>query len=250
MILLNDKIFIHIPKTSGTNFRNNIIKTYSQNDYSNYSLDSVDYKQFGNLNYNEINQIKKISNESFDDIVIKHKEEYICIPKSEISKVYCYHIKHLPLNVWEKYSIYKNQSVFTIVRNPYTKFVSHYENTIDNLKLFFNFDKPTPKQFIYSENINSIVSKISGVDYKLNQVDYLTNISGNIVCDKFYKIETDQENISIDFNLPNLNKLKINQRNYNRDYSNLYDDELINWVQETYKRDFEYFSYDISPFWR
>jgi len=247
MILLNDKIFIHIPKTSGTNFRNNVIETYSPNDYSNYSLD---YKQFGNLNYNEINQIKKISNESFDDIVIKHKEEYICIPKSEISKVYYYHIKHLPLNVWEKCSIYKNQSVFTIVRNPYTKFVSHYENTIDDLKLFFNFNKPTPKQFIYSENINSIVSKISGVDYKLNQVDYLTNISGNIVCDKFYKIETDQENISIDFNLPNLNKLKINQRNYNRDYSNLYDDELINWVQETYKRDFEYFSYDISPFWR
>jgi hypothetical protein len=63
-------------------------------------------------------------------------------------------------------------------------------------------------------------------------------------------METDQENISIDFDLPNLNKLKINQKNYNRDYSNLYDDELINWVQETYKRDFEYFSYDINPFWK
>jgi hypothetical protein len=247
MILLDDKIFIHIPKTSGTNFRNNVINTYSSNDYSNYSFGD---NQFGNLNSNEIDRVKQISTETIDDISIKHKEEYICIPKSEISKVYYYHIKHLPLNVWEKYSIYKNQSVFTIVRNPYTKFISHYENTIDNLKLFFNFDKPTLKKFIYSENINSIVSKIGGEDYKLNQVDYLTNTSGDIVCDKFYKMETDQENISIDFDLPNLNKLKINQKNYNRDYSNLYDDELINWVQETYKRDFEYFSYDINPFWK
>ena len=248
MILLNDKIFIHIPKTSGTNFRTNVIETYSPNDYSNYSLD---YKQFGNLNSNQIDRIKQISTETVDDILeYKHILPYVCIPKSEISRVYHYFIKHLPLNVWEKYSIYKNQSVFTIVRNPYTKFVSHYENTIENLKLFFNFEKPTLKQFINSGNINSIVSKLGHVYYQLNQVDYLTNLSGNIVCDKFYKMETDQENISIDFNLPNLNKSKINQREYNQDYSNLYDDELINWVQETYKRDFEYFSYDINPFWK
>ena len=247
MIILKDKIFIHIPKTSGTNFRRNILTEYSSEEYSNYSLDE---NQFGNLNITQINEVTKVLSKDIGDIILKSGEKLVTIPISKFSNIYPYFIKHSALNLWEKCSIYDNQSVFTIVRNPYTRFVSHYENTIENLKLFFNFEKPTLKQFINSDNINSIVSKLGHVYYQLNQVDYLTNLSGNIVCDKFYKMETDQENISIDFNLPNLNKSKINQREYNQDYSNLYDDELINWVQETYKRDFEYFSYDINPFWK
>jgi hypothetical protein len=247
MIILKDKIYIHIPKTSGTNFRKNILTEYLPEEYSNYSLDE---NKFGNLKRIDIDKIIKIIYENIGDITVKSNEKLVTIPNSQLLDIYPYFIKHSSLNVWEKCSIYKDQSIFTIVRNPYTRFVSHYENIIENLKLFFNFDKPTLKQFIHSGNINSIVSKIGDVDYRLNQVDYLTNISGDIVCDKFYKMETDQENISIDFNLPNLNKSKINRRNYNQDYSTLYDDELINWVQETYKKDFEYFSYDINPFWK
>lgn len=251
MIILKNKIFIHIPKTSGSNFRNNIIKAYPRTDYSNYCLED---NQFGNLNFEKINNIKKILIENFNDIKIENMGKKIFISKFKFLNDHFLTfgsdiIKHSPVNLWEKYGIYKDQSIFTIVRNPYTRFVSHYENTIEHLKLFFNFNKPSLKEFINNKIINSIVGQI-GLDYRLNQVDYLTNISGNIVCNKFYKIETDQENLSIDFNIPNLNKTKINQKNYNRDYSNLYNDELINWVQKKYKKDFEYFSYDITPFWK
>jgi len=246
MIILKDKIFIHIPKTSGTNFRKNILTEYLSDEYSNYALE-IDENKFSILGNKKINEIIKIMSQDSDNITLKSGEKLITINTLNICP---YLIKHFPLNFWEKCSIYKNQSVFTIVRNPYTRFISHYEHTIKCLKLFFNFEKPTLNQFINSKNINFIASKFECAYYQLNQVDYLTDLSKNIVCDKFYKMETDQEKISKDFNLPNLNKTKINQRNYNKDYSTLYDDEVIAWVQKTYKRDFEYFSYDINPFWK
>jgi hypothetical protein len=61
-------------------------------------------------------------------------------------------------------------------------------------------------------------------------------------------METDLENLRQDFNLQDISA-NHNRANYNRNYANLYTDELIEFVQKTYKRDFEYFEYDINPFW-
>jgi len=271
MLILNDKwMYIHIPKTSGTNFRTNIINIYSESNYSNYSNEPP----FGNLDDNKLDELKKIAKKDLND-EFKHFLSIITnnyttfnqkkiqinpqyceyynkihfISKSEISVNHSHNIKHLPLNVWEKYSIYNNQHIFSIVRNPYTRFISYYTNIVYGLKKYFNFDLSI-KQFIQNDYMNLITDNCKFMNYKINQVDYLKNNSGEIICDKFYKMESDLEQLSHDFDLPNLIKEKINYGFYERNYEKLFDNELIKWVQETYENDFEYFSYDINPFWK
>jgi hypothetical protein len=249
MILFSDKIFIHIPKTSGTNFRRNIIKSYSKNDYLNYDLAAN--MQFTNLTTNDISKLEKRGlTEISNGISLIKNDSSIDVNHKLLSIQFYFYIKHFTLKIWQEDLIYKNQYVFTIVRNPYTRLVSSYENALKNLKLVFNFDRIDLKGFINNNKMNSFLNEINFIDYKTNQVDYLINTSGNIICDKFYKMETDQEQIFKDFNLPELNKSKHAEGSYNKNYSKIFDDELIDWVQKTYKRDFEYFGYDINPFWK
>ena len=91
MIILKDKIFIHIPKTSGTNFRRNILTEYSSEEYSNYSLDE---NQFGNLNITQINEVTKVLSKDIGDIILKSGEKLVTIPISKFSNIYPYFIKH------------------------------------------------------------------------------------------------------------------------------------------------------------
>jgi hypothetical protein len=259
-------MYIHIPKTSGTNFRSNVINTYSESNYSNYSNEPP----FGNLDDNKLDEFKKISkkdlNDEFNQFLliattfnqknIQIKPQYCefynkihFISKSKISINHSHNIKHFPLNLWEKYSIYDNHRVFSIVRNPYTRFISYYTNIVHGLKKYFNFDISI-KEFIKNDYMNLITDNCKFMNYKLNQVDYLKNNSSEIICTKFYKMESDLEQLSYDFNLPNLIKEKINYGLYNRNYSELFDNELIEWVQNTYENDFKYFSYDMNPFWQ
>ena len=34
-----------------------------------------------------------------------------------------------------------------------------------------------------------------------------------------------------------------------RVYKNIFTDKIISWVQDNYKRDFDYFNYNLEPFW-
>lgn len=242
-------MFIHIPKTSGTNFRTNIIDTYSKYNYSNYSNEPP----FGNLSENQIDEFKKIAIDDlyneYNNFLFVTKEKNIEFNYKKIFEInHSQNVKHFPLHVWQKHSIYKNHSIFTIARNPYTRFISYYYNISGGLQKHFNI-KLTIKEFIKNEYINLISNNFKFMNYKMNQIDFLKNSLQEIVCKKFYRMEFDLNQLSIDFNLPNLTKNKINCGSYNRDYYNLFDSELIDWIKQTYEKDFEYFSYDINPFW-
>ena len=262
-------MYIHIQKTSGTNFTNNIIETYSENQYSNYT----NTPPFGNINEKDylkvVESSKKILYEEYNLFLSNLNENNIKIDDvcdniicNEFSnrmskldlfkKILCIEnlnsIKHLDLNFWQKNLVFKNHLVFSIVRNPYTRVVSYYHNINNNIKNNFNFNF-TFKEFIKFKLINCLSDSFNFINYKKTQLNYLKNSSSEVVCDKFYKMESDMEKISYDFNLPNLNINKINCANYDRNYSKLFDDELIHWVQINYKEDFDFFGYDPNPFW-
>ena len=235
--LINHKtIFIHIPKTSGTNFKKIVTEHYSGEYF------------ISNKKFNDVNAlIVSILWEKYDNEYVKTgliSTEYFNIIKSTL----LFQIDHAPLWVWQKSGMYDDEKVITISRNPYTKFISHYYHILDYLNQYFEFTTPSPTEFINHEKINQIL-KPDPCSYLLNQVDYIKDESGNIKCDRFYKMETEMEILEKDLSLTNINKFKFNRAYYDKKYSKLYTDELIEFIQNHYKKDFDYFGYDKEPFW-
>jgi hypothetical protein len=229
-------MYIHIPKTSGGNLKKIIIKYYSG-----------EYFIF-DKNFNDIDApIVDLLWEQYESECVKTgliPVEYFNIAKSEL----LFEVQHSPLWVWQKSGMYNGEKIMTIVRNPYTKFISHYYASIYYLDKYFEFSIPSPSEFINHEKINKIL-KMDPCNYLVNQVNYLKDINGDVKCDKIYKMETDLVDLERDFKLKEVNKFKFNQAEYDRNYRKLYTDELIHFVQETYKNDFEYFGYAKEPFW-
>ena len=62
-------------------------------------------------------------------------------------------------------------------------------------------------------------------------------------------MENELEKVEKFFNISDINLHKHNSFSYDRNYKNIFTDEIISWVQENYKRDFNYFNYDLDPFW-
>jgi hypothetical protein len=221
MILIdNEWCFIHIPKTSGTN----LTKIFPDE-----------------------RSIKYDGNELWDLFLSDNCDYFSALEKYGIPKINA--IQHAPVHFWEKNNIIDNNyKIFTIVRNPYTRIVSLY-NEIKRWvkKIDFSFEK-----FILNEKINNFFKLIFHDQFSINtnQLDFFIDCNKNIRLDKFYKLETDLKNIEIDFNIKNINTYKYNSYNYNKNYSEIFTDELIDWVQQNFKKDFEYFNYNINPFWQ
>lgn len=216
MILIDDEwCFIHIPKTSGTNFTlcfpNNRIVKYTANEL---------WDQFWD----------KKSSESFINI------------REKINVV-----KHAPLSFWQKHKIVKHHKIFTIVRNPYTRLLSFF----NEFKRDLNLSHLTLSEFISNSDISQELEKIPyGIfSLKVNQLDFFISMNNNICLDKFYKMEDELEQVEQFFNISDINLHKHNSFKYDKNYKNIFTDEIISWVQDNYKKDFDYFNYNLEPFW-
>lgn len=235
--LLSDGwMYIHIPKTSGANFKQIVVKYYD-GEYSIFS------KSFNDINAPIVSVFWEKYEQEIQETIDEFK--YFGIVKQKL----LFQIQHAPLWVWQKSEMYNNEKVLTIVRNPYTKFISHYYASLYYLNQYFDFQTPSPEEFIKHEKINFFL-KMDPCNYRTKQVDYLKDVNGDIKCDKIYKMEEDLKTLEKDFRLKNINRFKYNKAEYDRDYAKLfYSDELIEFVQTTYQDDFEYFGYDKEPFW-
>ena len=92
MMLINGEwCFIHIPKNSGTNLK----KVFSKSD------NRVEYF-IRNRVKDSTGQLSKIQTHVVDDATYQHS----------------------PLFLWQELNIVKEQKIFTISRNPFTRFVS------------------------------------------------------------------------------------------------------------------------------
>lgn len=232
MFIINEEdMYIHIPKTSGTNLR--YVFLNSENTV---------------VNYDEIHQ-DKILSVSAKNILWRGRniQDILEHPFLRLNELDYSVTKHSPLWVWQQSGDWKNHKVITIVRNPYTRAVSIYKEI---LRLFGDIldQQITFFDFLHNQYIQSVVDRFPQT-HKTQQVEYIKDLNGEIKVDRFYKMETDLDMLAQQYNLVDIHTQKYNTGDYDKDYSRIYDDFLIDWVRTTYVDDFELFGYDTQPFW-
>ena len=154
---------------------------------------------------------------------------------------------------------YQNYYKFCFVRNPFDRLVSWYNMLIhkkhnndwskyvlQNSKNFSGFLDLT--DVIMEKNLSekrSVINYPKSISF--NQLDYITDVDGNIVMDHIGRFENLVEdfdivmkNIGINkYHLPHINKYK------HKNYREYYTDKDIEKVYAMYKRDIEYFNYNF-----
>jgi hypothetical protein len=233
MLLIDDEwCYIHIPKTSGTNLRETFKGSshYIQN-----------YDVFGNV----LQKFKPIHDRFWQGYDCSQLKRFVFL---DLKRVDWMHSKHAPLWIWQEQNVItSHHKVFTIARNPYTRLVSVYQHFIRTGEaLSSNY---TLSKFVNDPAIQSIFEMFPYRSDTTPQIEFLKDSNGNVTIDRVYKMETDLPKLESDFHLDSINKIKYNSGDYIKNYKELYDDDLISWVQTTFKEDFEFFDYQIQPFW-
>jgi hypothetical protein len=238
MLILNEEwAYIHIPRTSGVNFKTAVCKSYKKPYkifWETLNQDSYQPPKIHELFWGKYNQ--NILTNLNVNVDIRNM-----MPDNPRTS---------PLFMWEEAEIYSDEKVFTICRNPYTRLVSLYYNSLKYYKnLSLVNEDITLEQFLFHPLFTKLSSLYGYTIPTRTQVEYLKNRDGQLVCDRFYKMETNQKSLQRDFRLEHINDVKYNSQEYDKDYAKIYNDRTIEFVQTTFKQDFDYFEYDINPFW-
>jgi len=152
------------------------------------------------------------------------------------------------LEAWDEY--YK----FAFVRNPWDRLVSWYSMVTkfprggNELWRYVHDNSSTFQEFIY--NCTDEIEIKEGVYYSFtyNQLDYVTDESGNMLVDFIGSLENFDEDVHEVFSRIGIGLETVPHKNRSRHqhYSALYtpDTEMI--VRERFKRDIEYFGYEFE----
>jgi hypothetical protein len=228
-IFVNHKlIFIHIPKTGGQSITN-----YFTHEKNNLTL----------LNCG--NNDDKITNNINDD---NHSIHYT------LKEIKTWNIKK-KINIDEYIK-------FTIVRNPYNRFLSalffadllNEKSTSIDVEILVNSILCNSEIFKNIKSINKcncknvnfiefLPNKFIELKHVLPQYTFLTNnnnndIDYNIIILKFENLKDEIKKINIyDFNI------HINKNIKNNKYENLLNQHIKNKIYDFYKKDFELFGY-------
>ena len=199
-MILGDKwAFIHIPKTSGTNFQKRLL---------------------------EENLAK--------DLHIQYSR----------------HFTHQPLWWWESKIDLKDTEIFTIVRNPYVRFLSLYNHIHSNVDGI-----PDLESFIRSnqfENINSLIREQVGETWS-------NELSFDLFWPQHRFIESETKNVKIFKHENDLEKLEkivgcnftstsLNRREYDRNLQTRYNKYTKSAIYSLYKEDFIRWEYSNELF--
>lgn len=194
MIRTNDWVYIHIPKTSGTNF----IKVSEEKEK--------------NLN----------------NYFIKYNKYF----------------SHQPLWWWEnKGLVNKDDLVFSIVRNPYDRFVSFYNHIQNNLKVidfeYFIKNNHIEKINYYVEKNSSEFANLLVWKCEWTQTQFLkSNFDKNV---SVYKLEEDFKNLEqlVGYTFSDT---FYNKRNH-KEWRQYYNQYTLDAIYSIYKEDFLNFDY-------
>jgi hypothetical protein len=199
-------LFIHIPKTGGTSLEQYLKKTNTQTLYSTGLYNHILYEKF-----------KLIS--SLQHLTYKK----ICKYKNTLEVDFNEDLK-----------------IITIVRNPYDRIISD----------LFYFD--LIKENTSSDDVYKVITKYiyedSHDNHNIPQYEFLIDKNNKIIPNiTIFKTETLTEDLKKygfnDFNfIFHKNKQNIKKENYNTYLNNA----SIKLVNEFYKKDFEFFNYEMK----
>jgi hypothetical protein len=224
-VINREWLYIHIPKTSGTNLKELFLNS-DNHIFENVYITNKAYDYWWN-------------NLTLNRDVALLKESYPILSK------------HIPLSIYEKVFNCSKLKIFSIVRNPYAWAVSSYHEILKAFSsdFFPEFNRTLSFKEVFDYKYFLDLQPSFPINLFANQCDFLTNSDGQIKYDRIYKIEDDLQQLGNDFNLKNILTTKTNVGNYVKDYSKYYDDEMIEKVKQIYKKDFETFNYSKDPFW-
>lgn len=162
---------------------------------------------------------------------------------------------------WDDY--YK----FTIVRNPFDRLLSWYSmiigvrkkveggNNVNNVDLY-NVKRNPVWNYVYKNsntfeefiiNCDCLIKDGNGYDFSFffNQVDYITDYSGNILVDEIFKIENLQNDMQKVFDYLGISDVKIPRINKSShgDYRLYYSERTRKKVEKLFSKDLDYFGY-------
>lgn len=230
-------IFIHTPKCGGLFIERLLGIFYDFNTY-----------YFTHENHNEFVK-KDIGND-------KNPFGFLKITEKGVLNYYMSSAKHEELTdmTAEKWKTYKK---FAVIRNPYDRFISackyiHKQHNIES-------DLVT---FIKTCVVNYRQDKfnmLEGFGYFhifITQYDHLLDIDGNLNIDHYIRFENlnrDLANTLLDIGIERLkhrnvllDNKRVNNSESRENYVNYYDLELLNFVNDVFKLDFQHFGYKMS----
>jgi hypothetical protein len=157
----------------------------------------------------------------------------------------------------------KNYFKFTFVRNPWARLVSQYyfnrskndkdglDRTLYRNSTFLDFVKSNKEFYLSSHwcSYSPTLEKLHTKKYPfVNQIDWITNQSGEIQVDFVGKLENLQDDFNIvcdKIGIPS-QKLPHKNKSKHKHYTEYYNEETKQIVAEKYARDIEYFGYKFG----
>jgi hypothetical protein len=210
-------IFFHIEKSMGSSMRI-ILKDYFKNIYKENEIYLPE--NYNNVNLINITQYNYINDLSQDFKILLCHMSY----KTELTNSLCNNI----------FSI-------SVVRNPYTRIISHY--------YFFDYAKYKKKLYELNDgeiiniinNCGNLILKRLGNKEKINEIDcilILENIDDDLI--KFNKILNNKFKKKI--------KLKLIKKNKNKNYNDSLDADhkFLKIYEEYFNEDIELYNYIVS----
>ena len=155
--------------------------------------------------------------------------------------------ENISVGDWESESgRYSDYTVFTIVRNPWDRFISAYTSFLGPVGW-------TPEKTSLKEYIDNLPSEEENWDVwfhtRRTLMDMLVNKKGNYVSDfsiGFENLEKDFETMCRLVGVPPLVLPHMNRTPNRKHYSTYYDDETRESVREMFKEDIECFDYEFE----
>ena len=196
-------LYIHIPKTGGSNIENyffNKSKTYPTiNNLLSYNIRPINLKindhSLQHLTYKEILQFKKFLNIDLD-----------------------------------------KSRMFTVVRNPYDRIIS-------DLFFFRLIDKESTQDKVEKEIKKYLDSDSNYDNHKILQYNFILDendkVDKNIIVIKTETLNKEMKNLGF----PDFSEYCSSNFISNKDYSSYMNNGSIKIINSYYKKDFEYFNY-------